>query len=120
MLGCAGSPQGRPRIARHVSRQHILSMVQFDRDRLAELCREFGVERLRVFGSAARGEERPGSDVDLIADFRESKGYFELVDLEDRLSELFGRSVDLLTENGISPYLKDEILATTSVLFDEG
>ncbi|MDP2478913.1 MAG: nucleotidyltransferase family protein [Candidatus Palauibacterales bacterium] len=94
-------------------------MVQFDRDRLAELCREFDVERLRVFGSAARGEERPGSDVDLIADFRQSKGYVELVELEDRLSELFGRPVDLLTENGISPYLRDAILATTSVLFDE-
>ena len=95
-------------------------MVQFDRDRLKQLCREFGVERLRVFGSAARGDERPESDVDLIADFRDAKGFFELVDLEDRLSEVFGRPVDLLTEGGISPHMRDAILANAAVLFDEG
>jgi len=44
-------------------------MVQFDENRLAEYCRKNGIVRLRMFGSAARGEERPDSDVDLIADF---------------------------------------------------
>lgn len=69
-------------------------------------------------GGPGRGAARLGCGSD--CRLSREQGDVELVELEDRLSELFGRSVDLLTENGISPYLKDEILTTTSVLFDEG
>jgi predicted nucleotidyltransferase len=78
-------------------------MVQFDSDRLAAICRKHGVSRLRVFGSAARGEERADSDVDLIADFNEPKGFFRVIELEDVPSDFVGRPVDLLTEGGLSP-----------------
>ena len=44
-------------------------MVQFDRHHLADFCRDNGIARLRIFGSAARGEDMPESDVDLIVDF---------------------------------------------------
>ena len=93
-------------------------MVQFDRNRLAELCEEYGVHRLRVFGSVARGEERPDSDVDLIADFSRRTGYFGVIRLERELAEVFGRSVDLVTEGGLSPYMRDDILASSRVIFD--
>jgi predicted nucleotidyltransferase len=93
-------------------------MVRFDRGALARLCREYDVVRLRVFGSAARGEERPDSDVDLIVDFRRPTGLLDLIRLERRLGELFGRPVDLVTEQGLSPYVRDAILASTSVIFD--
>ena len=72
-------------------------MVQFDENRLAEYCRRNGIVRLRMFGSAARGEERPDSDVDLIADFGVPIGFFELIRAEDDLASFFGRPVDLLT-----------------------
>ena len=74
--------------------------------------------RLRIFGSAARGEERPDSDVDLIVDFRRPTGFLDLIRLERRLGELFGRPVDLVTEPGLSPYIRDAVLASTSVIFD--
>jgi predicted nucleotidyltransferase len=95
-------------------------MVQFNREQLASLCREHKVERLRVFGSAARGEDRPDSDIDLLVDFLVPVGFFELIELEERLAALFDRPVDLLTERGLSPYLRDSILSTTQVLFDDG
>jgi hypothetical protein len=93
-------------------------MVQFNRERLASLCREQGVGRLRAFGSTARGEERPDSDIDLLVDFEIPVGFFEIIDLEERLSQFFARPVDLLTEKGLSPYLRDSILSRTEVLFD--
>jgi hypothetical protein len=92
-------------------------MVQFDEKRLAEFCRRHGITRLRLFGSAARGEDGPDSDVDLIADFGVPIGYFELIRAEDDLSAFFGRSVDLLTEPAISRYMRDAVLASAQVIF---
>lgn len=89
----------------------------FDRSALARLCREHDVVRLRIFGSAARGEVRPESDVNLIVDFRNSKGLLHLIRLR-LLGEFFGRPVDLVTEPGLSPYMRDAVLASSSVLFD--
>ena len=93
-------------------------MVDFDRKRLADICRRHEVRRLRIFGSAARGEERPASDIDLLVDFGSPKGFFELLRLEDELEEFFGRSVDVVTQPGLSPYLREPILASASVIFD--
>lgn len=93
-------------------------MVQFDRKRLAEICRRYVVVRLRMFGSVSRGEERPDSDIDLLVDFGSPKGFFELLRLEDELTALFGRPAELLTEPGLSPFLKGPILASTAVIFD--
>jgi predicted nucleotidyltransferase len=93
-------------------------MVDFDRSALARLCEEHEVLRLRIFGSVARGEERPDSDLDLIVDFENPKGLLALIRLERSLTELFGRPVDLVTEPGLSPYIRDAVLDSASVLFD--
>lgn len=93
-------------------------MVQFDRDRLAQFCRSRGIERLRMFGSAARGDEGSESDVDLIADFSTPVGFFELIQAEDELARFFGRPVDLMTEKSISRFMRDDVLASALVIFD--
>jgi predicted nucleotidyltransferase len=96
----------------------LASMVQFDRTRLAEICRRHDVTKLRMFGSASRGEEGPESDIDLVADFASAKGFFELFRLEDDLETFFGRPVDVVTEPGLSPFLREPILTGASVIFD--
>ena len=93
-------------------------MVNFDRNRLANLCQEHGAIRLRLFGSAARGEERPDSDIDIIVDFEGPVGFLKLIRFENALSEFFGRPVDLLTEPGLSPFIRDAVLASAAVIFD--
>ena len=95
-------------------------MVQFSQEGLANVCRASGIARLRIFGSAARGEDRPDSDVDLIADFETPVGYFELIRAEDSLADFFGRRVDLLTEGSISPYIRANILADAQLIFEAG
>lgn len=73
-----------------------------------------GVERLYLFGSTARDEAGPGSDVDLIIRIdRESRGEFSLFDLirvKHYLEDALGTEVDLTTEDGIKPQLKERIL----------
>ena len=95
-------------------------MVQFSQEGLAKVCRDSGIARLRMFGSAARGEDRPDSDVDLIADFAAPVGFFEVIRAEDRLADFFGRRVDLLTEGAISPFIRDNVLAEAQLIFDAG
>ncbi len=77
------------------------------RDLKPELERRFGVVRIGVFGSVARGEEDADSDVDVLVELEEPIGW-ELVDLQDRLEEVLGRRVDLVTVGA----LREEMSAT--------
>ncbi|MDP3072767.1 MAG: nucleotidyltransferase domain-containing protein [Opitutaceae bacterium] len=69
--------------------------------RLEPFCRAHGIVRLDIFGSVARGDARPGSDIDLIATFREIPGlrYFGM---ERELARLLGRRVDLLLAEDVA------------------
>lgn len=100
--------------------QRLPGWSNFDESRLAEFCRRHGIIRLRLFGSAVRGEDGPESDLDVIADFGVPIGYFELIRAEDELTEFFGRPVDLLTEPAISRYMRDEVLSSAQVIFVDG
>ncbi|GAB4486201.1 MAG: nucleotidyltransferase family protein [Thermodesulfovibrionales bacterium] len=73
--------------------------------------REYGVRTIGIFGSFARGEEREGSDVDILVDFNEgAKTFDRFMDLKFFLEDLFGRKVDLVTMAALRPQLKEEIL----------
>lgn len=74
--------------------------------------REMGVVRLFLFGSVARGEERPDSDVDFLVEFdARPVGYFHLFDVQRRLETILDRKVDLLTLGGLRRELRDEVMA---------
>jgi len=68
-----------------------------------------GVKKISVFGSYARGEENPDSDMDILVEFSGRKSLLDLVKIERELSEFLGINVELLTEKAISPYLIDRI-----------
>jgi predicted nucleotidyltransferase len=65
-----------------------------------------GASNLRLFGSVARRSETPSSDVDILIDLAEDRGFAEYLPLAEELEALIGRKVDLITSRGISPYLK--------------
>ncbi|MGD9656522.1 MAG: nucleotidyltransferase family protein [Methylocystis sp.] len=65
-----------------------------------------GASNLRLFGSVARRAETPSSDVDILIDLAEDRGFAEFLALAEELEALIGRKVDLITSRGISPYLK--------------
>ena len=88
-----------------------------DASQLAPICRKYGVSSLAVFGSFARGEDRPDSDLDLLVSFKVRIGLLRLVALERELSELIGRNVDLQTEAALSPYIRDQILKERQTIY---
>ena len=89
-----------------------------DASRLAEVCRRYSVRRLAVFGSALRNELRPDSDLDVLVEFEEGKtpgyGFFHL---EDELSDLFGRKVDLNTPGFLHRFFRQQVQEEAAVLY---
>jgi len=71
-------------------------MIRTRRDELIRAAGEFGASNLRVFGSVARGEERPGSDVDLLVDLEKPVGLIGLARIEDALGTIVGRRVEIV------------------------
>ena len=70
-----------------------------------------GARNVRVFGSVARGDDRPDSDIDLLVDVEDGRTLLDVIALEQDLQELLGRRVHVLTVGGLSPYLQRRILA---------
>jgi len=107
----------------HISGQEIctLSEGKMKRDRIlekiAQALKEQGATKVAIFGSYARGEERPESDIDVIVEFSERKSLLELVKIERELYETLGIKVDLLTEKSISPYLIDIVRQEMEVIY---
>ncbi|MDK2975400.1 MAG: uncharacterized protein PWP08_1771 [Methanofollis sp.] len=74
---------------------------------LPQLRERFGVARIGIFGSIARGEDRPESDVDVLVEFAPGETTFRnFMELALYLEGLFGRRVDLVTEQGLDRYLR--------------
>lgn len=86
-------------------------------EQLLNLCRRYQVASLKVFGSVARGEEHQDSDIDILVQFVHPVSLLTLVRLERELSDLFGRKVDLLTEQALSPYIRDAVLASAREIY---
>jgi uncharacterized protein len=78
-------------------------------EKISSFLRKEGAKKVAIFGSYARGEERPGSDIDVLVEFSETNGLFTLVRIEREISEFLGIKVDLLTEESISSYLIEGI-----------
>jgi predicted nucleotidyltransferase len=77
----------------------------------------YGAKEISIFGSYARGEEKKTSDLDIIVEFSERKSLFDIIGIEQELSEALGIRVDLLTEKSISPYLIDRIKKEMVVIY---
>lgn len=83
----------------------------FDAERLREIGERYGVARLEVFGSVSRGENRGDSDLDLLYVLKPGIQLgFEFFTLEDELTELFGRPVDLVARGSVNEHILSQIL----------
>ena len=86
-------------------------------DEIILILKKHGAKKISVFGSYAREEQTPDSDIDIIAEFSDGISLLELVGIEQELNEAIGKNVDLLTENAISLYLIDSIKQEMRVIY---
>ena len=92
--------------------------LSIDREKLADFCRRNHIRKLALFGSVLRDDFRPGSDVDVLVEFE--PGHvpgLKFFTMEQELSDLLGRKVDLNTPNFLSPYFRDQVLSEAEVQY---
>ena len=84
--------------------------IRDHRDEILRLAREHGARNVRLFGSAARGEDRPDSDLDLLVDMDDGRSLVDHVALKQDLEDLLGREIDVVTERSLHPRLRERVL----------
>ena len=92
--------------------------TDIDATRLIEVCERYGVAELSLFGSVARGTATESSDVDVLYVMAPGRALrFAINRLEDELTNLFGRRVDLVSKQSLHPLLRDGVLAEARTLY---
>jgi hypothetical protein len=81
------------------------------RGEILQRAADHGANHVRVFGSAARGDARPGGDVDLVVQMEPGRSLIDFVALWQELEDLLDSRVDLVSEGGISPHMRERILS---------
>ncbi|HVY94687.1 MAG TPA: nucleotidyltransferase family protein [Bryobacteraceae bacterium] len=96
-----------------------IGSTHVDGNALADVCRRYGVRALSVFGSAARGEMRPESDVDFMVEFEPGMriGLSGFESLARELESLAGRRVDLVTKRGLKPWVRPQAMKDARLVY---
>lgn len=91
-----------------MNRDEVIGFLSSHRQQIEE---RFGVSSLALFGSLARGEARPDSDIDVLVEFRETPGLTEYMSLKFYLEDQLGRRVDLVMKKALKPWAKPVVEA---------
>jgi hypothetical protein len=92
--------------------------IDVPRERIADFCRRNHIRRLAFFGSVLRDDFTPDSDVDVLVEFEPGKTPgFAFFDVEQELSQILDRRVDLRTPQELSKYFRDEVLAEAEEVY---
>ncbi len=86
-------------------------------EKVISILRTHGIKKILVVGSYARGESTPKSDLDLIVEFPKGTSLLDHIRIENELADKLKIKIDLISKNGISPYLKDVIMKDAIVIF---
>ena len=85
-------------------------MLQDKRHEILRIARAHGGRNVRVFGSVSRGEAGTKSDVDLLVKLELGRSLLDLIAIKQELEDLLGREVDVVTEDAVSPYIREQVL----------
>lgn len=100
----------------------VLHGIEIPRVRIAWFCGQHHIRKLALFGSILTDRFRADSDVDVLVEFEPGNfpSYFDLVGMEQELSTVIGRKVDLRTPQELSRYFRDRVVATAAVQYERG
>lgn len=88
----------------------IDELVKEQRDEILQIATRHGARNIRIFGSVARGEAGPESDIDLLVEMEPGRTLLDIVAIKQDIEDLLGREVDVVTEAAISPYMRERVL----------
>jgi uncharacterized protein len=95
----------------------LLDELRLKKDAIYALGNQYGARRIRVFGSVARGEERPDSDIDFLVDLPRGYDLFaQRLPLTEQLQSLLQRRVELIPEHELNPHIRDHVLKESVAL----
>lgn len=97
----------------------VLHGLDFPNIQVRELCREYRVRELALFGSALRGDFSAQSDIDLLVEFEPEArvSFITLAQMQRKLSTLLHRRVDLVPKSGLKPRIRQSVLASAEVIY---
>jgi predicted nucleotidyltransferase len=110
---CKSKNWDEPKIAKNLGKRTGLGVAEVIGSRrkdLVQLARRHGARDVRVFGSVRRGQATADSDLDLLVRFSKGIDLFDQMHLEEELSKLLGRKVDVVTEAGLHPLVRPQVL----------
>lgn len=95
--------------------------LHIDKSKLARFCKNNDIESVSLFGSVLRDGFSKESDIDVMIKIKKPVTFFELSDIEDGLRKIFGtkHKLDIVTTEGLSPFIKSEIEKSKEILYDE-
>ena len=90
--------------------QNLESVKRILKNQKSVLKTRFKIKDIGVFGSYARGEERPDSDIDILVEFTEPVGFFAFLDVEEYLEKILNNNVDLVTKKALKPKIGERVI----------
>jgi hypothetical protein len=85
-------------------------LLKTKREEIIKVCTSYGAHNIRVFGSVARGEADEESDFDFLVELEPGRTLFDLGGLQYELEQLLGCRVDVVTERGLKPRIREQVL----------
>jgi predicted nucleotidyltransferase len=96
----------------------VTSAIDISQEVIADFCQRHHITKMALFGSVLRDDFGPQSDVDVLVEFDPHKNPgLQYFDIQDELSELFGRKVDLVTYLGLSKYIRKKVLERAQTVY---
>ncbi len=87
----------------------IKTLLKEKRQEILRIAQEYGARSIRLFGSAARGDDMPDSDIDFLVEMEDGRSLFDIGGMQMDLQDLLGRKVDIVTEKGMRPRIRDRV-----------
>lgn len=96
--------------------------IRIPREQIRQFCKKYHIRKLSLFGSVLRDDFTPTSDIDVLVEFQPGGkiGLFKMAHMENELSDLIGRKVDLRTPQDLSRYFRQEVVENAEVQYAEG
>ena len=91
----------------------IMKLGPFIRERrenILKIAKDHGATNIKIFGSYARGDEQPGSDLDLLIELEPGRSLLDIIAIKQDIEDMINRRVDVVTARALSPYIREEII----------